>query len=174
MVSQSGQAEFSTVPGSANLDSYIAQVYRTIGGAQAQVQFTRPESTTVNGIPAAYSVGRAQTQQGVMDVSVIAYQFAPDRIYHITAITRGGAGFGPFASMIQSVRRLTAQQAAAIRPRVIQIVTVGAGDTLESLAGRMAYSSFQLERFRALNGLGSTQALQRGQRVKLIVYGRRS
>jgi predicted Zn-dependent protease len=56
---------------------------------------------------------------------------------------------------------------------VIQIVTVGAGDTVQSLAGRMAYSSFQAERFRILNGLDADDGLERGRRVKLIVYGRR-
>jgi len=50
---------------------------------------------------------------------------------------------------------------------------VGAGDTVQSLAGRMAYSSYQAERFRILNGLTGNDGLQRGQRVKLVVYGRR-
>jgi predicted Zn-dependent protease len=174
VVGQSGQAEFSMAPASGNLETYIGQVYRTIGGNQAQIQYSRPEPTTINGIPAAYSIGRAQTQQGVVDVSVVAYQFAPDRIYHITTITQGGSGPGPFTPMIQSVRRLTSQQAAAIRPRIIQVVTVGAGDTVQTLAGRMAYSTYQLERFRALNGLGLNGSVQPGQRVKLVVYGNRS
>ena len=69
--------------------------------------------------------------------------------------------------------RLSTQEAAAIRPRVIDIVTVGAGDTVQSLAGRMAYSNYQTERFRLLNGLDADDTLQRGQRVKLVVYGRR-
>lgn len=174
VVGQSGQAEFSMGAASANLDTYIGQVYRAIGGNQTQIQYSRPQSTNINGIPAAYSVGRAQTQQGVMDVSVVAYQFAQDRIYHITTITPGGRGLGPFESMIGSVRRLSPQQAAAIRPRILQVVTVGAGDTIQSLARRMAYSTYQLERFRALNGLASNGSLQRGQRVKLVVYGNRS
>jgi hypothetical protein len=37
----------------------------------------------------------------------------------------------------------------------------------------MAYSTFQAERFRALNGLGTNGSVQRGQRVKLVVYGQR-
>jgi predicted Zn-dependent protease len=127
----------------------------------------------VNGIPAAYSTARAQTQQGAVDVTVFAYRFESDRAYHFITIAPAGQGLGPFASMVQSVRRLTPQQAAAIRPRVIQIVTVDANDTVQSLAGRMAYDSYQAERFRILNGLGANDALRRGQRVKLVVYGSR-
>jgi predicted Zn-dependent protease len=50
-------------------------------------------------------------------------------------------------------------------------VTVKSGDTLGSLAGRMAYSDYRLERFLVLNGLGSNSALRPGQKVKLVVYG---
>ena len=174
IVGQSGQAQFSTGPASGNLETYIGQVFRSIGGSQVQIQYSRPQSTNINGIPAAYSNGRARTQQGVLDVSVVAYQFSPDRVYHFATITRGGSGLGPFASMIQSVRRLSAQEAASIRPRVIQTVAVGPNDSVQSLANRMAYSTYQVERFRTLNGLGPRDSVQPGQRVKLVVYGSRS
>jgi predicted Zn-dependent protease len=108
-----------------------------------------------------------------MDIGVVAYQFGSGQVYHFVTITRGGSGFGPFEEMIGSVRRLSLQQAAAIRPRIIQVVTVGPNDSVQSLARRMAYSSFQVERFVALNGLGANASVQRGQRVKLIVYGNR-
>ncbi len=169
----SGQAQFSTGPYSGNLATYIGQVYRALGGNQQQIQYSQPQSTTINGIPAAFSTARVQSQQGVLDVSVVAYQFESNRAYHFATITRAGTGLGPFSSMVQSVRRLTAQEAAAIRPRVIQIHTVRAGDTMQSLAGRMAYTTYQLERFRALNGLAANAALRPGDRVKLVVYGTR-
>ena len=174
IVGQNGQAQFSTGPYSGNLGAYIDQVFRALGGNQTQIPYSQPRSTTVNGIPAAYSSARVQTQQGVLDVTVFAYQFDSNRAFHFVTITPGGAGLGPFSGMVQSLRRLSAQEAAAIRPRVLQIVTVGAGDTVQSLANRMAYSSYRLERFRILNGLGSNDSLQRGQRVKLVVYGRAS
>lgn len=169
----SGQAQFSTGPYNGNLGTYIGQVFRALGGNQQQIQYTQPQSTTINGIPAAYSTARVQSRQGVVDVSVVAYQFESNRAYHFVTITRGGTGLGPFTSMVQSLRRLTAQEAAAIRPRVIQVHTVRAGDTVQSLAGRMAYTTYQLERFRALNGLGANATLRAGDRVKLVVYGTR-
>ena len=107
-----------------------------------------------------------------MDVSVVAYQFSNTQAYHFATITRGG-GIGPFESMVGSVRRLSNQEAAAIRPRLLQVHTVRAGETVQSLAGRMAYTTFQQERFMALNGLSANTALRAGDRVKLVVYGTR-
>jgi predicted Zn-dependent protease len=76
--------------------------------------------------------------------------------------------------MFGSLRRLTAQQAASIRPRVIDVVTVRPGETVQSLAGRMAYNDLKLERFLTLNGLRADSRLAAGQKVKLVVYGSRA
>jgi predicted Zn-dependent protease len=88
-------------------------------------------------------------------------------------LTRGGAGVGPFVPMIESLRRITANEAAAIRPKVIDVVTVQRGDTVQSLASRMAYRDFQLERFLSLNGIAANHQLVPGQKIKLIVLGAR-
>jgi predicted Zn-dependent protease len=120
-----------------------------------------------------YSVGRANTSSGAVDVSVMAYRWSPDRAYHFVMLTRAGVGIGPFASMVDSLRRITPQEAGSIRPRIIDIVTVTGGDTPQSLARRMAYRDYQLERFLSLNGLPANARLMPGQKVKLVVYGTR-
>ncbi len=173
IIGNSGQAQFSTGPYGGNLGTYVAQVFQALLGQQSQVQIPQPRSLTVNGIPAAVSTARVQAQQGVLDVTVVAYEFGSDRAYHFITLTQAGNGLGPFSAMVQSVRRLSAQQAAAIRPKVIDIVTVGSGDTVQSLANRMAYSNFRLERFRLINGLGPNDGVRPGQRVKLVVHGSR-
>ncbi|HYJ30885.1 MAG TPA: M48 family metalloprotease [Allosphingosinicella sp.] len=174
IVGQSGQAQFSTGPFNGNLSTYIGQVFQALGGQQARIQYPQPQTTTINGIPAAYSSARVQSQSGVVDVTVVAYQMDSNSAYHFAMITRGGSGLGAFEPMVGSLRRLSAQQAAAIRPRIIQIHTVRAGDTVASLSGRMAYTSYQQERFRTLNGIAANAALRPGDRVKLVVYGTRS
>ncbi len=73
----------------------------------------------------------------------------------------------------EPLRRITAQEAAAIQPRVIKVVTVAPGDTVNGLAQRMAYRDFRDERFRSLNGLAPNATLTPGQRVKVVVYGTR-
>ena len=52
-------------------------------------------------------------------------------------------------------------------------ITVRPGDTVQSLASRMAYRTFQLDRFLSLNNLAANSRLVPGQKVKLVVYGTR-
>jgi predicted Zn-dependent protease len=127
----------------------------------------------INGMPAAFTTARVNTSSGPIDASVVAYQWDPQRVYHFVMLTPGGSGIGAFTSMVNSLRKITPAEAAAIRPRIIHVVTVAAGETMQSLAGRMAYRDFQLERFLALNGLTPGSRLVPGQKVKLVVYGPR-
>ena len=170
-----GQAQFSTGAYNGDMSAYIGQVFRGIAGEQAgQLQIPQPRTTNVNGIPAAYTTARAQTQQGVVDVTVFAYQWDSNTAYHFVILTTGGSGLGAFSAMVGSLRRLSAGEAAAIRPRVIDVVTVRAGDTVQSLSNRMAYSDLKLERFLTLNSLQANSPLRAGEKVKLVVYGERS
>lgn len=168
-----GQAQFSGGRYSGNLQGYIQQRLQQLTGGRTQIQVVESNRTQVNGLPVEYVIGRAQTSNGVVDVSVFAYAFDNNSAYDFTMLTRGGQGVGPFASMVNSLRRISTQEAAAIRPRVIDIHTVRAGDTVQGLAARMAYPSFQVERFLSLNGLAGNARLVPGQRVKLVVYGQR-
>ena len=169
-----GQAEFSGGRYAGSIDSYIQRVLQQLTGGQAQLALGPVQRTTVNGIPASYVIGRANSSSGAVDVSVFAYQWDADTIYHFVALTRGGQGLSPFASMVNSLRRISSAEAAAIRPRVIDVVTVQRGDTVQSLAARMAYRDFQVDRFLALNGLAANSPLVPGQKVKLVVFGARN
>ncbi|HEU5286539.1 MAG TPA: M48 family metalloprotease [Sphingomicrobium sp.] len=168
-----GQAQFSGGRYGGSIENYIYQVFQQLTGGRQQMMIPPPQRTMVNGFPAAFTTARANTSSGVVDVSVMAYQWDPNTIYHFIMLTRGGAGIGPFVQMVESLRRITPAEAASIRPRVIDVVTVRPGETVHSLAGRMAYRDFQLDRFLALNGLTVATPLVPGQKVKLIVYGAR-
>jgi predicted Zn-dependent protease len=132
-----------------------------------------PQHTVINGMPAAFTTARLPARSGAIDVSIVAYQWDPDRIYHFMTLTQGGYGASPFTSMINSLRRITPAEATAIRPRIIHVLTVAPSDTVQSLANRMAYRDFKLERFLTLNGLTTGSRLVPGQKVKLVVYGAR-
>ena len=168
-----GQAQFRSGQFNGNLQAYIAQRFQQLTGGRTQIQIVDRNRTQVNGIPVEYVVGRAQTSNGVVDVSVFAYAFDQNSAYDFTMLTRGGQGVGPFTSMVNSLRRISAAEASAIRPRVIDVHAVRAGDTVQSLASRMAYRNFQVERFLSLNGLPAGARLVPGQRVKLVVFGQR-
>jgi predicted Zn-dependent protease len=170
-----GQAQFSTGRFTGNLGTYIGQVYQGLVGQQAgQLSIPQPRAATINGLPAAYTTARVGTQQGQVDLTVVAYQFDSNSAYHFAMITQAGTGVGPFGPMINSVRRLSAAEAASIRPRVIDVVTVRAGDTVQSLANRMAYDDLKLERFLTLNSLRSNSTVRAGDKVKLVVFGTRA
>ncbi|MEP7316399.1 MAG: peptidase M48 Ste24p, partial [Sphingomicrobium sp.] len=96
-----------------------------------------------------------------------------DTVYHFVMLTRAGTGVGPVTSLVDSMRKISAQEAAAIRPRVIDVVAVKRGDTVQSLSGSMAYRDYKLERFLSLNNLTANSRMLPGQRVKLVVYGAR-
>ena len=166
-----GKAQFRQGP--PGLGRSIAFAFRQLTGGGLQIPYPAPGKTMINQMPAAFTTARVETNAGLIDVSVVAYQWDRQRIYYFVMLTPGGTGMRPFLSMIRSLRRITPAQAALIRPRVIHIETVRSGDTARSLSKRMAYRDFKLERFLSLNGLSPNGALIPGQRVKLVVYGTR-
>lgn len=163
-----GKAMFTTQRFDGNMQNYVDSALKAVVG-NAQVQYGETNRTTINGIPAYFRAARAVTQQGQIDVMVVAYEFSPNNAYHFVTMAQAGRS-DAFNPMFNSVRRLSASEAAQIRPRRIDVVTVGAGDTVARLAARMAYPNYQQERFLVLNGLQSNQALTRGQRVKIVTY----
>ncbi|MFL6743190.1 MAG: M48 family metalloprotease [Sphingomicrobium sp.] len=167
-----GKAQFRG--GRGTLDQAILVAFRQLTDGQMQIAIPPPQRTTVNGMPAAFTTTRVNTSSGVIDATVFAYQWDAQRVYYFVMLTPGGYGIQPFAGMVNSLRRITPAEAAAIRPRIIHVQTVGPGDTVQSLANRMAYRDFRLERFLSLNGLAANSRLVPGQKVKLVVYGRRA
>ena len=167
---QSGKAQLTLGQFNGNLESYVGNVFAALGGQQQQLRPSSIQRTTVNGLPAAYGTARVNSGNGQVDVVVFAYQFSNDRAYHFQAITQAGRA-QVFTPMFNSMRRISAQEAAAVVPRRIDVVTVRAGDTVQSLARRMAYDTGQVERFLVLNSLGDNEQLRAGQKVKLVVRG---
>jgi predicted Zn-dependent protease len=58
-----------------------------------------------------------------------------------------------------------------LRPRQLEIVTVRNGDTIASLSSRMAYDTFQVDRFKMINAITIDRALIPGERLKIVSYG---
>jgi predicted Zn-dependent protease len=55
------------------------------------------------------------------------------------------------------------------KPLRIKVVSVGIGDTIDSMARRMATPDKKRERFLVLNGLNTGEALVPGAQVKIVV-----
>ena len=165
----SGQAQFSGGPYSGKLNDYVASVFKALS-KDGSVAPGNIQNTSINGIPAAYGMARANSQSGQVDVSVIAYEMSPTSAFHFLMITPAGQGFGPFNAMVQSYRKISAQEAAAVKARKVSVVTVKSGDTIASLSSRMAYDNYKQERFLTLNALTANSALTAGQKVKIVTY----
>lgn len=168
---QGGQAQLSLATYNGDLAAYVRQQFATLGGNQQRLEPSSVQTTTVNGLRAAYGTARVSNGSSQVDVVVFAYEFANNRAYHFASITPAGQS-NPFNSMFTSMRRISDSEASAVIPRQIDVVTVRSGDTVQSLSRRMAYANGQEARFRVLNGLGASDGLQAGQKVKLVVRSR--
>lgn len=166
---QSGKAEFAGATYSGNLESYVRSIFTKVGGDQQKLSPDKVTSARINGIPAAYGIVRTKGSSGQIDVIVFAYEFAKDRAYHFTTIAKAGSG-STFSPMFNSMRRISITEAGQVKPRKLDVVTVKSGDTIESLAARMAYDEALLERFLVLNGLELNARLVAGQKVKIVTY----
>lgn len=167
---QSGQAQMSTAAYNGNLETYVRQVFAGL----SQQQQLAPQSlqrTQINGLPAVIGSARTNSGNGQVDVVVVAYEFSNNQAYHFATLSQAGRS-GVFNPMFNSMRRITASEASQVVPRVIDVVTVGSRDTVQSLASRMAYTNAQEQRFRVLNGLTGSQGVTPGQKVKLVVRSR--
>jgi predicted Zn-dependent protease len=167
---QSAKGELSNGAYSGDLDTYVNAVFAGLDkNGQPSIRPASITRTTVNGIPAAYGAARANNDSGSVDVIVFAYELGPKQAVHfLTAAQTGGADV--FNSMFGSMRKITDSEAAAIKPRKVAVQVVKNGDTLQSLAARMAYADYQMERFLVLNGLASDSKLVPGQKIKVVVY----
>ncbi len=135
------------------------------------VALGRIERITVNGMDAATGAARVSTRQGARDVRAVAIRFDDTRVYRFLMLTpprlTGTLSEG-LRRMTYSVRRLGEREAAALKPLRLRIHEVAPGDTVESLAATLPFDDFQIERFRALNGLAPGDHLAPGRLVKLI------
>ena len=164
---QSGKGEFAAASLAGDMDAYINAAFAGLTEqGQQQVRPSAIQRTTVNGIPAAYGMARVQQSAGSSTSSSSPTNSArPGVPLHHHRQGRQAKVFDP---MFQSLRRLPDSEAAAVKPRKLEVVTVKAGDTLQSLAQRMAYGDAPLDRFLVLNGLAASSQLSAGQKVKIV------
>lgn len=107
------------------------------------------------------------------NVRLVAIDYGNGSGYHFLMITpesKLAALADPLRRMSYSFDKISQAEADQIKGRSIRIITVQNGDTINSLAGNMAFEEFKVERFVALNGLSEGQTLRTGQRLKLIVW----
>ncbi len=145
--------------------AYLKQVW--LGGED----ITKAESVMINGLDAATAAFNAQVNGRTMSLRVIAIQWEPNRFFRFQmAIPReADAKFvEDLKRTTYSFRRMTAEEKRDIKPYRIRIVTAGAGDTVQSMARRMAFDNLKEERFRVLNAIAPGETLIPGQLYKIV------
>ena len=161
------KAQFASARYEGDLSRYVDTVLAQMGGNAGR---SVVEQTTVNGIPAAYTITRSQSGQTAVDVTVFAYAPSRDRAYHFLVVAPAGQGLGALEPLVSSFRTMNSDDAAAARPRYVRVVTVRDGDTQASIADRMAFSQYRLERLRVLNRLDPGQPLRPGDKLKIVTH----
>ncbi len=147
------------VPADQPLPEYLLSGW--IEGIDAQSM----DEITINGFKAATAA--AKNDQWAFRLYAVR---AGSEVYRmIFAAKAMSADFDRQArETMASFRRLSRAQAAAVKPLRLRIVTVGAADTVETLAARMATGDRAPERFRVLNGLQPGDKPKPGDRVKIV------
>lgn len=165
------RALFSGGPLNGDIAQYTQTVLQNFLG-ETPAQVGQMQTTSIHGFQTARLPARVQTSQGqLVDVAVTAYRFQPETAFHFVTLAPadGGQDLGP---LLSSFRALSDSEAAELKPRRLQVVTVGRNDTVATLARRMAFDDYSEERFRVLNGLAAGDTLQQGQQVKIVVFER--
>lgn len=151
------------------LGGTAADYLRDVWGRQAGLQ--NIERIQINGMDAATATARGRTSSGVVDVRFIVAKQGDDRIYRFLFATPTNVTAQlsePLRRLTYSLRPISAQEAAQIKPWSIQIHRVSAGETVGTLANRMAMTDHKEDWFRTLNGLEPGEQVQPGQTVKLV------
>jgi predicted Zn-dependent protease len=158
--SQAMRFDVVRVPAEQTLGDYLNS------GWMENVDKSTTEDITINGFPAASTTARGDTWQ----FKVYALRFGADVYRFIFAARQKSTESERNArETVNSFRRLTLEEIQAARPLRIKVITVQPGDTVESLAHRMAGVDHPIERFRVLNGLDSKSQVKVRDRVKIVV-----
>ncbi len=123
------------------------------------------QQLAINGLPAATALARSDAwtfRLYVVRLDGDVYRFIFAAKHGTETADR------TFRESMTTFRRITAAEAGA-KPRRLKVVRVAPGQTIDSLARRMAVPDRKLELFRVLNGLSPADTVKPGDRLKLVV-----
>jgi predicted Zn-dependent protease len=148
------------VPADQSLSDYLRS------GWIDNVSAVSAENFEINGFPAA----GATATGGEWTFRLYAVRFGSEVYRFIFAAKQlTPATERTFRASIGTFRRMTLKEIRGAKPLKISIVTVRAGDTVDSLSQRMALPDHTRERFLALNELSASDKLKPGSQLKLVV-----
>ncbi|MEM7225421.1 MAG: M48 family metalloprotease [Pseudomonadota bacterium] len=144
---------------------YLTQVWAK------NISLQNVENININGMAAATGQARISTRGGAKDARLVVVRYDNTYMYRFLFLTNPSQTPGlaeAFKRTTYSFRKLSAAEAAEIKPMRLRIHQVQAGETAASIAERFPFDSFRLERFLVLNGFDRNVAVSPGQQVKII------
>ncbi len=162
-----GQMQLTTA-GSAESPTALIEgpISKSLG-----VSLAPARATTINNRAGAVGVARAQTQSGPVDVQAFVIRWEGTTNYVFLWVTpanetqRLQQGVN---NSVASLRTIDLGTVQAPKAEKINVVAVGARDTVASLAARTSFENAKNERFIVINGLVNASDLKVGQSVKLV------
>ncbi len=148
------------VPAEQSLTDYLKS------GWIENVDVSGVQEFAINGFPAATAMASGEQ----WSFRLYAVRFGSDVYRFIFAAKNRTPDVDrSFRESISTFRRMGLKDSAQVRPLRLKIVTVGANDSVEKLARRMAVGDHRLARFRVLNGLSDHDHVKPGEKVKIVV-----
>jgi predicted Zn-dependent protease len=137
----------------------------------ANLGLRQVERIIINRLEAYTGTSRVRTKDGIKDIRLIAMRGQDGLIFRFAFLTPPNLT-ASLSTVLRhttySFRRLSAAEAAAVRPLRIKVIPVKAGDTVQSLSARQPLEQFRREWFGLINGIGPNQQLRLGQLIKII------
>lgn len=160
-------ALLDTAPNKTGADpqGYIAHVWmkdKDIGAV---------ERIDINGMKAATAAFPGVVDNKPMTIRLVAVAWAPDKFFRFqVAIPQGASAslLDDLKHMTYSLRAMSAAEKNTIQPLRLRLVTAGVGDSVSSLASRMALDEAREDYFRVLNGIKPGESIAPGRRYKTV------
>jgi predicted Zn-dependent protease len=157
------------VPAGRDVGAYLARDWAQELGAGRLANVAQSQ---VNGMPAASAVAPGRLGNGQqVTVALAALGAGSGQVYRFMFVSPGpmsSAQANAYQATVNSFRRLSADEPAALQARRLRVVMVEQGQDAEDLARRMAVDSLPREQFDLLNGLEAGDSLSPGEKVKLV------
>jgi predicted Zn-dependent protease len=151
-----------------SLEQYVASQW------QEGAKISDVQSFEVNGMEAAAGIAKGTINDTPVAIRMVAIRQNAKTVYRFLYAAPPGnfaAMDKGFLASAQSFREISAEDAAGYAPKRIRVITVKEGDTVASLSQQMQVDDAPADWFRVLNHLGANDALQAGQKVKIVVTG---
>lgn len=164
--SSGAQMQFTSAPSEQGPAALINAI-----GQSLKVSLGTPQQLNVAGRNAAAGRGRANTQQGAVDVTAYAIQWqgASHWVFlWVTPTNQTRQLDNAINNSVRSLRDIDPASVNAPAPTRVDVVTAQRGDSAASLSQYMAFPNYRQERFLIMNGLGSASGLDAGERYKLV------